>query len=214
MKSLWAYGALGLVAAACAPTYDMDAAEPCRQAGFSIAARTQACTGNADLANARYDKFVSEYRCLVKDARVPDFQCAVDVNALDCMAAAESGDDLDKWLTRSKYCSNVLVHADGTPVGTATNDTPSLNYQCSKALSGMIERMAKCNGSVDTNAVTADVDARYRCLLANDATQAYTDAVKTCEALAINLPCEGSVTFDQVWESIDDCGAVMERRSP
>lgn len=213
MKSPWACWLLLLPAAAC-QTYDVDSAEPCRQAGFSIAARTQACTGDADLANARYERFVDQYRCLVKDARVPDFQCAVDVNAVVCTEALAFGDDLDKWLETSKSCSVVLVHADGTPVGDYAVDTPSINYQCQKAMQGIIQRIANCNGSVDTDAVTSYVDQNYRCLLENDSTQPYADDVKKCEALAVNLPCSGQVSFDSVWSSIDYCQAVMERRTP
>ncbi len=42
--------------------YDIEPDEPCRQAGFSIASRTFACTGDDALANDRYRRFSAAYR--------------------------------------------------------------------------------------------------------------------------------------------------------
>lgn len=214
MKSAWVWGALVFALAACATTYDMDAAEPCRQAGYSIAARTQACTGDGDLANARYEKFAETYRCLVKSARVPDFQCAVDVNATDCAKAVQYGDNLDLWLASSGSCSLVLVHADGSPVGTATAETPSVNYQCSKAVQAMMQRVASCAAMADPKAFLADVDARYKCLVPHDPTQPYLEDVKLCTSV-VNFPCSSdAASFDLVWASSEHCRAVLGKKTP
>ena len=55
---------LPLLAVGCASLHALPKDQPCVEAGYAISARTFECTGDADLANARYLAFEREYDCV------------------------------------------------------------------------------------------------------------------------------------------------------
>lgn len=108
---------------------------PCREAGYAIAARTEACSGDIELANARYDAFVDDYVCIDVDvtdpafngpALSPDdlFDCAFSIRELPCEWVDVFGDDLDLWLSVSDACPWVVARRDGVPLA-PLQTTPS-----------------------------------------------------------------------------------------
>jgi hypothetical protein len=102
----------------------VDPEAPCLEAGYAIAWRTFDCTGDADLANARYERFVDTRTCipvdypeidaagltLLDDADNPGnyFHCAFLIGEIACELVEQYGDDLDQWLATSETCALVV----------------------------------------------------------------------------------------------------------
>lgn len=91
--------------------YDVDAGEPCRQAGYSIASRIYACTGDEAKANAAYERFSSEYACLLPAEAPSSYACAIALNDATCADVEQRGDDLDRWVGSSRECVALLSGA-------------------------------------------------------------------------------------------------------
>lgn len=97
---------------------------PCTEAGYAVARRTYECTGDGDLANARYLAFTDAYTCADLDWDVePDtgiiytnapgnevdyFHCAFAMGELACELVADYGDDFSQWLSASSTCEMIL----------------------------------------------------------------------------------------------------------
>ncbi|MCA9493654.1 MAG: hypothetical protein KC621_27165 [Myxococcales bacterium] len=103
---------------------------PCVEAGYAIAHRTFECTGDGDLANARFEKFRDRYQCIelpdwfvdtgvvtkyiqATDTGVflnpPDYyHCALAIDQLACELVFEYGDDIARYLNSSDACAYVI----------------------------------------------------------------------------------------------------------
>lgn len=104
----------------CESVYDMDADEPCRQAGFAIAARTEACTNDGDLANRRYEALRDKYSCTITKATEADFLCSRALLESTCDDVAKQRDDYDAWFARHPRCGQIFARSDGSaPAGQA-----------------------------------------------------------------------------------------------
>lgn len=87
----------------------------CKEVGYAIAGRTQECTGDAALAEARYADFEAAYTCVEVDAgdtatasgvKPEDlFACPLAIRNLACELVESYGDDLDAWLATSPACA-------------------------------------------------------------------------------------------------------------
>lgn len=99
--------ALGVAASTCG-LYDIEEDEPCRQVGYSIASRTFACTGDGDLANARYEQFASKFQCISGDVTADSFHCSRTISALTCDQVAQNGDEMDRWISPAPRCVRLL----------------------------------------------------------------------------------------------------------
>ncbi len=89
----------------------------CQEVGYAIAGRTQECTGQTKVAEARYTTFAEAYRC--KDWDVADtavvhaedlYACPLAIRELPCELVSAYDDDLDAWLEASPMCA-LLVEA-------------------------------------------------------------------------------------------------------
>ena len=111
--------------------------QPCEDTAVAISRRTFECTGDRDLANARYERFQAEYTCATVDfeTELADawydslesapgdwFHCAWAVGELACELVELYGDDLDLWLSASPVCPYV-VEGVGAGGGEDTADT-------------------------------------------------------------------------------------------
>lgn len=104
----------------CAPIKPMEPDLPCREAGYAIAARTAECTGDGELAQARYEQFRKEFECIEwkgDDPRFDEtggpeaedlFSCAFTIRNLPCETVKELGGDLSAWLATDPGCSWVV----------------------------------------------------------------------------------------------------------
>ena len=112
----WLLVALGI--AGCNPIEELPPDQVCKDVGYSIANRTQDCTGDLDLTRARYDLFKARYRCLVQSVESDPideyYVCPVKLRELSCEQVAAYGDDLDQWLYTDVVCGDFLDHQDGT----------------------------------------------------------------------------------------------------
>lgn len=96
---------------------------PCEDTAVAISRRTYECTGDGDLANARYELFWEQYSCVEVDlssdldgawytalesAPGDWFHCAWAVGELACELVDAYGDDLDLWLSASPVCPYVV----------------------------------------------------------------------------------------------------------
>lgn len=90
--------------------------QPCLEAGFAIARRTEECTGDRELANRRYDTFERQWSCIPTPPDDPDlgpiaadlYGCAATITSLSCDAVDELGDDLALWLGVDPACGYVV----------------------------------------------------------------------------------------------------------
>jgi len=135
-----------VLGAGCA-TYDIEPDEPCRQAGYSIASRTFACTGDDQLANARYRRFAGAYRCIAAEATPDTFYCSNALGDRTCAQVLADGDDLDAWLGAGAGCGQVLVRADGTPLPNASSEPGSLDEspRCTQIVQAAALARAGCS---------------------------------------------------------------------
>ena len=121
-----AWGRFALLAAlalgGCQLIEPMPGDQPCKEVGWAIAARTHACTGDVELANARYEDFSDQNDCVewtADDERLgavpPEdlFSCAFTIRNLPCETVTELGDDLDAWLALDEGCAYVVQPAGG-----------------------------------------------------------------------------------------------------
>lgn len=111
----------------CKTLEPIDREQPCREAGYAIARRTFECTGDGDLANARYEKFRREYACIpipeyfVDTGEItkflqtsdtgnsgifpPDYyHCALAIDGLACETVESFGSDIALYLASSDGC--------------------------------------------------------------------------------------------------------------
>lgn len=90
--------------------------QPCQEAGFAIARRTEECTGDRDLANARYAAFEADWVCIPTPPDDPDlapiaadlYGCAASIQSASCDAVEIMGDDLSLWLGIDPSCGYVV----------------------------------------------------------------------------------------------------------
>lgn len=94
--------------------HELPPEQPCLEVGYAIAARTEECTGDVDLAVSREEAFDAAYACTPPPLDAPEqenhlYTCALTVRNLACELALEHGDDLDAWLASSPVCRTILV---------------------------------------------------------------------------------------------------------
>lgn len=114
-----------LALAGCDPIDPMPADLPCREAGYAIAARTAECTGDAELAQKRYDAYRAEFQCIEWSADDPElmdtagpaaedlFSCAFTLRNLPCEFVDDLGDDVEAWLSMDPGCTWVAKKKGG-----------------------------------------------------------------------------------------------------
>lgn len=92
----------------------------CKEAAWAIAGRTQECSGDIELAEARYLEFFEQYECVEFDIEDYDsapiayenlFHCPLAIRALPCELAEDYADDLDRWMTASPVCAYLVEPA-------------------------------------------------------------------------------------------------------
>lgn len=87
--------------------------QACLEIGYAIAARTEACDGDAEGAVDRLEAFESDYVCtvpeLIEPAQERDlFGCSLVLRNLACELVLDYGDDLDAWLASSPVCDTLV----------------------------------------------------------------------------------------------------------
>ncbi len=188
---------LGAAASTCG-LYDIEPDEPCRQAGYSIASRTFACTGDGSLANGRYERFSSDFRCTAGNINADSFRCAEAIGALTCDQAAQNGDDLHRWATASPRCGAILqAGATPNPLAAAGLDGLASDERCW----GMVRLVALARASC-----AAGPAARFEETLSS--TLASLDALYTCREpdlnnLAPGQPRDAAALLTSCLASID-----------
>jgi hypothetical protein len=88
----------------------------CHEAGYAIARRTEQCTSDIDLANARYLAFERQYDCIPIQMKDPPegvapedlYACPLTIERLPCDIVEELGDDIDAWLASAAACSYLV----------------------------------------------------------------------------------------------------------
>lgn len=80
--------------------------QPCVEAAYAIARRTEECTGDRELANDRYDLFYDEWKCIPTPVDDPQYEgiqqdlygCAATISSFSCETVEEFGDDIALWV--------------------------------------------------------------------------------------------------------------------
>lgn len=87
----------------------------CKEVGYAIAGRTQECTGDVALAEARYEAFSADYTCVADDGRdtalylTEDlYACPLAIRNLACELVDSYGDDTEAWLRASPFCALIV----------------------------------------------------------------------------------------------------------
>lgn len=116
--------------AGCASLQALPKDSPCVEAGYAIARRTFECTGDGDLANARFESFQARYACIALPSWFVDtgvvtqvlepaesglyldppdyYHCALAIGQLPCELVLDYGDDLASYLDSSNACAYVV----------------------------------------------------------------------------------------------------------
>jgi hypothetical protein len=106
----------------------VDPDSPCEETAYAISRRTYECTGDGDLANARYDAFFEQFECIPLEydeygevtsgpgantgvLAEDTYHCAFTLGELACERVEELGDDLAAWLELSNACAYVIKEA-------------------------------------------------------------------------------------------------------
>lgn len=197
----------------CPGSYDMELDEPCRQAGFAIASRHQACTGDADAANALYERFVDEYACTVAKLSKDDYRCAYNLNALDCQAVEALRDDLPGYLTEFG-CIQILRRKDGAPMPLRSSDGTlnplTTDAECAAVALRLAEFEAACGGGSASDLyflIVSDLAQSYSC------SESATDAdVNTCRTDLDELRCIDFSIARDLLEATPSCQDVISPR--
>ena len=97
----------------------------CQEAATAIAGRTEACTGDLELADARYAAFYEAYTCV--DVPVESMgedtasliapqdrlHCAFAIRNLPCALVEAYGDDIEQYMTASPICGTLVQPKGG-----------------------------------------------------------------------------------------------------
>lgn len=90
----------------------------CKEVGYAIAGRTQECTGDGALAEARYVSFSEDYACIASQGRdtalypTEDlYACPLAIRNLACELVDSYGDDTRAWLRASPFCALIVEPA-------------------------------------------------------------------------------------------------------
>lgn len=101
--------------AGCVAFKPMPPDQYCKEVGYAIAAVTEVCTGDTDLANDRHDAFVDQYACIEHEvdeggAVAPEdlFDCAFRIQELPCDLVESYGDDISAYVSVSPGCALVV----------------------------------------------------------------------------------------------------------
>lgn len=199
-------GALGQLSGPGCATYDIERDEPCRQAGFSIASRTFACTGDTTLANDRYRRFAGAYRCVAAEATAEAFSCSNALGDRTCDQVLVHGDDLGAWLGTAPACRAILVQADGAPIPNRGLPDGSLDADpgCARIVEAAALARAACAdaASADFGATRQDaltkLDAAYACTTPDFAT------------LPPELPRDPEVLLQRCLDGVRDAAAAAD----
>jgi hypothetical protein len=96
----------------------------CKEIGYAIAGRTEECTGDRELASARFEAFEERYTCAPFDPEpkgedtespiAPEdlFHCPLAIRNLPCELVEQYGDDLSAYLTASPICATIIEEED------------------------------------------------------------------------------------------------------
>lgn len=85
----------------------------CKEVGYAIAGRTQECTGDNSLSEARYQLFVEQYTCIEYEVKKDSdstfpyqdlYHCPLAIRNLPCELVEQYGDTLSEWMTASPTC--------------------------------------------------------------------------------------------------------------
>ena len=118
-----------LGAPACAGFQPVADTQPCLEAGYAIAYITEACTGDRELGNQRYEAFRDQYQCVSTppedgvpgvnsaDTGAPGpedlYDCAYAISELDCAVVEDFGDRIGQYLRVSPACPLVAERKAG-----------------------------------------------------------------------------------------------------
>lgn len=121
-----------LVVPACDPVEDLRPEDVCDDARRAIGLRTEACTGDSELADQRFAA-ASTLTCKAREVSASRYDCSQTILDYPCEAVAELGDDLRRWVA-VRACDPLFagtaagscVHApDGTCSCVKVKEAPS-----------------------------------------------------------------------------------------
>lgn len=200
-RRLWLLWCTALAMAACTGTYDVEPHEHCRQAGYSIAARLQACTQDGDFANAAYERFNEEYTCIGDSADPELYKCAAQLNAVSCEQVDVWRDDLNRWLSETPVCHEVFG-------GFAPSQSDLA--ACSDLTQAVAPKMAVCGTSAPD---IAALSVKVQLTLAQTGCAAATSTVvDACKSELAALLCTDNATPDDAlsWVALaPSCGSML-----
>lgn len=122
-RALLPWALVATLGGGCAREVEPDRA--CQEAAYAIAGRTEQCTGDAALADARFTAFQQAFTCtevpvesMGEDTASPispedRLHCAFAIRNLPCALVEEYGDDLERYMTASPMCATLVQPAGG-----------------------------------------------------------------------------------------------------
>lgn len=187
-----------LGASGCA-AYDAEQGEPCRQAGYSIASRIHACTGDETAANDAYKRFADTYVCTAPPDREESYECAAQLRDFGCDVVADYGSDLDRWVTATPECLALL-----------TNNALEQSSNCFDLAQAVAPKVATCALPKDPYLT---VFASVLAALSQRGCVASASQVALCKSELEDLPCSAvtAAADADAWAlSTPGCAALLE----
>jgi hypothetical protein len=92
----------------------------CDEVGYSIANRTETCTGDSALAVDRYHAYLDEFQCRAgpntEEPVASFYHCPVTIRTIPCEQWIAWGSDIERVLLVDPVCAEFLTHKDGRPL--------------------------------------------------------------------------------------------------
>lgn len=112
------------VAPGCNPVDDVTPEDVCDDARRAIGLRTEACTGDAKLADERFER-ASALKCKARTVEASFYSCSKAILAYPCSTVAALGEDLPSWV-QIDACAPLFV---GSSTGVCTQ-SPDGSCSC------------------------------------------------------------------------------------
>lgn len=108
------------------PQEPLPAQEVCRDIGYSIANRTQACSEDASLASKRWNLYEANYHCKVVSNDEPIdvmYTCPIEILKIPCSDFLAYGDNFDTMFATIPECALPIERTQSGGAGSAGSDT-------------------------------------------------------------------------------------------
>lgn len=172
---------------------------PCEDIAQAISYATFNCTADSELANRRYDSFLSNYTCVASAGldTQDHYGCAGVILGAPCPEVERLGDDLDGWLGLSSSCADTV---------STEAQTVCANSELAVGQALAAKTNTCWNRLEYTQVIGAGLRSDFSCV---DGTT--DEATDLCVQGLEGAPCLRIPSIDGWLEQVPACGSVVGR---